>query len=272
MPHQSSLSFNTFSNISSPEGNIVTVQNRSKRGRKSKYRETQPLRTIRLSRGYTLEELSEITKMSPSYISRLESGTRRLNADSIKKLAGALLCNPNDLLSSQNKWSEVKGFFEASNTYNIIDGKLAKNPEPLSDSIVLYNSTNSDGIIDFSNTNQMVSCPSELAGTPGAFAYMVNDNSMTPKYHNGAIVHVHPGNPLTPGAYAFLITTEGKAMIGEFVRWSSTNDNRLNAANDCGLPELYFLEIKQYNPSRMIKFTQSDILSVGRIISSVERA
>lgn len=57
------------------------------------------LRTLRLQRGFTLEELASLADLCPSYISRLENGTRRLNADILQKLAHGLRCSVADLVT-----------------------------------------------------------------------------------------------------------------------------------------------------------------------------
>ena len=56
------------------------------------------LKYLRKRSGYTLETLSEITSISISYLSRLESGSRRLNTDLIKRLSHAFGCTPSELL------------------------------------------------------------------------------------------------------------------------------------------------------------------------------
>ena len=274
---QDNQSLGKFANadlVVTPEGVVVSIQNRSKRGRKSRHKETQPLRAIRLSRGHTLEELSEITKMSPSYLSRLESGTRRLNADTIKKLANALQCNPNDLLSTQDKWNPgIQSFFLNPNNFNVAEGKINKNPSNpfANDRIALYSSDTQDGSIDLNNCSQSIPCPPELGGVHGAFAYTVCNDSMSPKYRKGDIVYIHPGKPLVPGSYALVISSNAQSLIGEFIGWSDDNNTKFNAANDGGLPESYCLELKQYSTSNNIKLNQNEISSVGRIIGSLDR-
>lgn len=57
------------------------------------------LRDQRLKRGLSLVELSRLTGLSASYLSRLESGSRRLNSDIIKTISETLLCEPADLLT-----------------------------------------------------------------------------------------------------------------------------------------------------------------------------
>ncbi len=56
------------------------------------------LKFLRKSIGLTLEGLSEITGISISYLSRLESGSRRLNTDLISRLSKAFGCDPAELL------------------------------------------------------------------------------------------------------------------------------------------------------------------------------
>jgi len=67
-------------------------------GRKRKDAPMTHLKYLRKRNGYTLETLSEITSISISYLSRLESGARRLNTDLIKRLSHAFSCDPSELL------------------------------------------------------------------------------------------------------------------------------------------------------------------------------
>lgn len=56
------------------------------------------LKYLRKRSALTLENLSQMTGISVSYLSRLESGARRLNTDLIKRLSQALDCDPAELL------------------------------------------------------------------------------------------------------------------------------------------------------------------------------
>ncbi len=57
------------------------------------------LRTIRKERGLTLRQVADKVGVSESCISLYESGTRRPNIDTLKKLAEVLRCSIDDLLS-----------------------------------------------------------------------------------------------------------------------------------------------------------------------------
>jgi transcriptional regulator with XRE-family HTH domain len=65
---------------------------------KKKVKFSSHLKFLRKSTGLTLEGLSELTGISVSYLSRLESGSRRLNTDLISRLSNAFGCDPSELL------------------------------------------------------------------------------------------------------------------------------------------------------------------------------
>jgi transcriptional regulator with XRE-family HTH domain len=76
-------------------------------GRKRKDAPMTHLKYLRKRSGYTLEALSEITSISISYLSRLESGSRRLNTDLIRRLSHAFHCDPAELLQEVSHESRV---------------------------------------------------------------------------------------------------------------------------------------------------------------------
>jgi transcriptional regulator with XRE-family HTH domain len=67
-------------------------------GKRKKDSSMTHLKYLRKRNGYTLEALSEITGISISYLSRLESGSRRLNTDLIRRLSHAFSCEAAELL------------------------------------------------------------------------------------------------------------------------------------------------------------------------------
>lgn len=80
---------------------------RERVGRKRKDAPMTHLKYLRKRSGYTLETLSEITSISISYLSRLESGSRRLNTDLIRRLSHAFSCSPAELLQEVTHDSSV---------------------------------------------------------------------------------------------------------------------------------------------------------------------
>jgi len=78
--------------------NALDMLSSERVGRKRKDASMTHLKYLRKRSGYTLEALSEITSISISYLSRLESGSRRLNTDLIRRLSHAFRCEPAELL------------------------------------------------------------------------------------------------------------------------------------------------------------------------------
>ncbi|MBP6985611.1 MAG: XRE family transcriptional regulator [Alphaproteobacteria bacterium] len=285
----------------SPEGQNVPVPTRNRRGRKGSRKGSHPLRDLRLSREMTLEELAEISGLSPSYLSRLESGSRRLNVDTINKLSDALRCDPSDLLSSTDSWINKGGVsgYNLHSAQTMVQGRgghyrpnLSNNPSSSAvlsnQKIPLYETDIKTGIVDFTSPMCHIPAPSEIAGVPGAFAFTVYDHTMEPRFYRGDRLLVHPGKPLSPRATAMVITTDNRVIIGEFVAWRQLSDldEKFHAANDTGetKQEEYMLELKQYKnadpnnfsrregdaPLGQVLLNHNEISSIARVIGMVE--
>ncbi|MBL0942485.1 MAG: helix-turn-helix domain-containing protein [Alphaproteobacteria bacterium] len=235
------------------EGLLVQIPSRSRRGRKSSRKSSHPLRDIRLSRGLTLEELSEISELSPSYLSRLESGTRRLNVDTIDRLSKALKCTPSDLLVTGERWGQIQaGVYTTPRPQTLA---LCESKEPLTSTnkLPIYGTSTNNGTINFSTNIGFTTCPADLAGIPGSFALRISDDILPPRYRKGDLVFIHPGRPLSPFEAVVIITTDQKIILGEFVAWRLTSDvkkffNMPNNSNKVGTQEQYAIELKPYNP------------------------
>jgi len=66
------------------------------------------LRELRLSRGWTLKELSKKTAVAGSSLSRVELGERGISINVLCKLARAFEVSPGDILKNSGYWD----FFE----------------------------------------------------------------------------------------------------------------------------------------------------------------
>lgn len=290
--------------VRSPEGALIPVAKRNRRGRKSRRLHSHPLRDIRLSRGLTLEELSEISGLSPSYLSRLESGTRRLNVDTISRLSQALKCQPSVLLPGAERRGQqrialpanppipVNPYHEAGYQTQNHDGqRFPSGPfstqNVASAQLPVYGSTHPGGPVDFGRTMGSVSCPPDMIGVPGAFALRISDETMAPRYRRGDCVLVHPGKPLAARSTAVVITPTYDVIIGEFVAWRHVNDiaGTQSQLETVVNPEVEFaLELCQYNSVQHHKAIGADasstqhqviihptqIASVARIVGTIE--
>ena len=104
----------------------------------------------------------------------------------------------------------------------------------------------------------MVEMPANLRGVPGAYAVYVVGASMEPRYHPGELVHIHPGKPLTIGAYV-LVQRRAKdgdtprAVIKRLVKRTATK-----------------IVLEQFNPQKTFEIRNDDIVSVHRVVGSGE--
>ena len=57
-----------------------------------------PVRVWRLHRGQSVSELAAATRLSPAYLSQIETGKRRGQADTLKLIAAALGVSVDDLI------------------------------------------------------------------------------------------------------------------------------------------------------------------------------
>ncbi|MGN6670986.1 MAG: helix-turn-helix domain-containing protein [Candidatus Nucleicultricaceae bacterium] len=206
---------------SSPYGNLVSLgsippQNmKNKVALRKRKKSKHPLREFRIKRGFTLEELAELTRLSPSYLSRLESGTRRLNADVLHRLALVLSCHPGDLLMHDSHSSR---FISQSNTLNE-QTSIAMVPQDLP--LYVLNTENNLQVIDFEYTTEWLPRPPELLGVPGSFAFAITDDTLGQRYRKNDHVYVHPNKSLTPGCSILVVTRNDQALVGQFVNWKN---------------------------------------------------
>jgi transcriptional regulator with XRE-family HTH domain len=219
-------------------------------------RSKHPLRELRIRKGCTLEELSEITKLSPSYLSRLESGSRRLNADIIQRLSLALSCGPAELLPHSNFTGTSYAAPAApanmsGTTASAVDLPVYK----------LTGTKGAEGIIEKAQAEQWITRPSDFIGVQDAFACAVNDSQWMPRYMNGDRLLIHPTAPLKAGCAVLVTTKEGKAYIGTF-----------KEAKGTGAEQDFIIETTFSAASEEITFKQKDMRAAYRITGTIDVA
>lgn len=166
-----------------------------------------PLRDLRVKAGLTLEELSEATNMSPSYLSRLESGSRRLNEDILSRLSQALDCSPAELLVQiQSKKTEKR--YETSSTDNVVKIK---------DLPVYIVKNNDDGKPSVSSQSvELINRPSEYVGVKNAFCCRLEESAWTPRYQKGETLLLNPYSPLKDGCSILVKSKDNRIYIGSY--------------------------------------------------------
>lgn len=101
--------------------------------------------------------------------------------------------------------------------------------------------------------------PPQVAGATQAYAVYVVGSNMEPRYYAGETLYVHPGKPITAGAFVLVQLNpdaEGRApktSMKRFVRRTATK-----------------MTFEQFSPSKHIDLKVSDILSIHRIVGSAE--
>ncbi len=272
--------------VQTPEGLMVPIQKRSRRGRKSTRTSSQPLHGIRLSRGMTLEELAGISQLSPSYLSRLESGSRRLNSDTITRLSKALQCSPGDLLghsatansygADAPKTAAHRDLAESAGTYMDTEA-INPNYSPahsLRTHLPLYGAVYPETNIDFSRPIGAVPCPELLLAAPGAYAIFISDESMAPHYRKGDRILVYPGHPINSSSEVIVITNDSKVLIGRVTAWHKLSEIMPKVAGTVGPDDQSVLELKPHNPTKnqeTILLPEYTIASIASIMGVIDR-
>ena len=105
----------------------------------------------------------------------------------------------------------------------------------------------------------MIDRPANLNGVPGAFAVYAVGASMEPRYYQGELIMIHPGKPLTIGAFVLVQRrpkTDGeppRAVIKRLVKRTGTK-----------------LVLEQFNPPKTFEIRTADIVSIHRVVGSGE--
>jgi len=107
-------------------------------------------------------------------------------------------------------------------------------------------------------TIDLVERPASLRDVPNAYAVYVVGTSMVPRYNPGEVVHVHPGKPVTLGAYVLLQRRgkRGEPPVAVIKRLAKRTGAKV--------------VLEQYNPPDLIEITNSDIVSMHRVVGSGE--
>tara|TARA_A100000171_G_C2137085_1_gene151183 strand:- start:1977 stop:2825 length:849 start_codon:yes stop_codon:yes gene_type:complete len=219
-----------------------------------------PLRELRLQRGFTLEELAELTRLSPSYLSRLESGSRRLNADILNRIAFVLSCHPGDLLPHDSHTSK---FISPSAQQEEASSSLPQD-------LPLYSldlSPEGKTTLNTACADAWISRPPEISGVARAFAFKVHPETQHIRYSTTDHIFTHPTRSLTPSCHMIALNANDEAFIGQFVGWKS---------DESGHPEA--LEMKVFEKTatgfeeKAIEIARSDLKASYRIVGSMEAA
>jgi transcriptional regulator with XRE-family HTH domain len=169
------------------------------------------IREWRNRRRLSLAELGEAVGLSRSEISKLESGSRRVRADHLMLLAGALQVSPFDLVD-QNSVRELMGDTPAVQSL--------PTPSPAARTIPIFQARRQGKSIILSKdrSGMQIDSPPQLAGVPAAYAFYMPDTSREPRVPVGALLYVHPLLPPRLGDLAVILQDGVLAVLASVDR------------------------------------------------------
>lgn len=104
-----------------------------------------------------------------------------------------------------------------------------------------------------------IPCPPNLAGAPRAYAVYIVGDSMEPRYYSGELAYIHPGKPVTIGAFVLVQIRphhDGdtpKAVVKRLVKRTGSK-----------------LILEQFNPHKKFEIKTDDVVSIHRVVGSGE--
>ncbi|MDR2107339.1 MAG: helix-turn-helix transcriptional regulator [Holosporaceae bacterium] len=185
-------------------------------GRKRKDAPMTHLKYLRKRSGYTLEALSEITSISISYLSRLESGSRRLNTDLIRRLSHAFRCEPAELLQEVSHESRLVSPIEFSRNRRM-EIMSRENSVPLH-CVTQDSEDPSKLIIKICSPAEWRQRPFELASKNELLAVKAGTYFM-PHFSSSSTLYLEPSTNLVPESVV-VVLNRGAVLIKKI--WSVT--------------------------------------------------
>ncbi len=198
------------------ENQSPKTMRRERVGRKKKDAPMTHLKFLRKKNGYTLETLSQVTNVSISYLSRLESGSRRLNTDLIRRLAHAFRCSPAELLQEISHDGNVVTAVEFGRRkrHDMVSREMNM---PVY-KVVTSSDDESKLAISICPSSEWKTKPSELFAKDDVFAIKA-ENYFTPYFSETSTLYLEPASNLAPES-TVVILDRGQIMIKKI--WSVT--------------------------------------------------
>ncbi|WP_207478860.1 helix-turn-helix domain-containing protein [Arenibaculum pallidiluteum] len=208
------------------------------------------IRTLRLAKGWSLQQLATRVGASKPQIDKLEKGTRRLTADWQERIATALGVDRAALLAParptevparpapaapavldtdprrQDTRSDTldTAYPESSPTVSVVSGNTSGAVSSMagdSDTLPLrgFGRIGPRGqpvgvLLSPSEAPEHVWMPAPLAGVAGAYAVRMPDTSMVPRYQPGQLLFVHPYRTPRVGDPVVVLLGDGRFVVG----------------------------------------------------------
>lgn len=180
------------------------------------------LKYLRKRTGLTLENLSQVAGISVSYLSRLESGARRLNTDLIKRLSKAFGCDPAELLQDTVHDESV---LIANATRKLRTGffnkESRKDKKEYSFDLPVYKLTDEEGrhTIDMNVRFDLCARPIELDSQEDAIA-IISEKHFSPYFPEGSRIFLCKETNCIPENTVVVVTNDNDVLLKKV--WSVT--------------------------------------------------
>ncbi|MDR1551740.1 MAG: helix-turn-helix transcriptional regulator [Holosporaceae bacterium] len=239
------------------EMNQLAVGGVERVGRKRKDAPMTHLKYLRKRSGYTLETLSEITSISISYLSRLESGSRRLNTDLIRRLSHAFRCEPAELLQEISHESRIVSPIEFSRNRGR-DNTSREANMPLY--CVAQDENNEQKlIIKICSPSEWRLKPSELSAKEELLAVKA-ESYFLPHFSCSSTLYLEATNNLVPEA-TVVILKKGEVLIKKI--WSVTPTN----LQLCDIPDIDSLKDgSKSKEDRLLEVDRNSVDTVYKVV------
>jgi phage repressor protein C with HTH and peptisase S24 domain len=222
------------------------------------------IREWRLRRELSMQALAERIGTKRQQIHKLERGERRLSENWLRRIAAALACRPADLLADDPAFGAAAPLGEeAEHVIPALPDLDLTGARPVAldrrNRIPVYASAQGgpDGTLLAYEPIEYVDRPEPLFAVRGAFAMYVVNDSMEPKYSQGALLLIHPGRPVRHGDYVLIVKrsphNEHSALVKQLVRMDTRR-----------------LVVRQFNPPKDFSIPRREVAAVHLVIGSYE--
>lgn len=177
------------------------------------------IKDMRMKRGMSLSELSELTGMTRSELHKLEKGVRRIRTDHLPPLAKALKCGPEELLNAELAEQLLGDRQRYSGT---VDAASGQGPSMMAD-LPIYGITDINGQlrIDENEPQAYVMRSPQLHNVKTSYALYMPDESMEPALPKGALLYVNPILPTRVGDLVVAIWPDGVSRVLQLTQSTS---------------------------------------------------
>lgn len=166
------------------------------------------IKEMRLKRGMSLSELSELTGMTRSELHKLEKGVRRIRTDHLPPLSQSLRCGPEELLNAELAEQLMADRLKYTLTSEGSDG-----PTIAADLPVFGVTKNGAFNINETEPQAFVQRSPHQVNVRTAFAIYMPDDSMEPRVSQGNLLYVNPILPARSGDMVVATWKTGEAKV-----------------------------------------------------------